>query len=40
MINNNDGPIVDPTVEEVVEHPQHVLDAMDVMGFSHPDYEG
>ena len=40
MINNNDGPIVDPTVEEIVEYPQSTLEAIERLNLPHPDYDG
>jgi len=40
MNNNNDGPIVDPTKKEEVEHPEHVLEALEVLGLAPVDYDG
>ena len=40
MNNNNDGPIVDTTTKEIVEHPDYVLEAIEALGLPHPDYEG
>ena len=40
MNNNNDDLIVNPTNEEIVEHPEYVLEAIERLSLPHPDYEG
>jgi len=40
MNNNNEGVIVDPTNEEIVEHPDYVLEVIERLNLPHPDYEG
>tara|TARA_R110000850_G_C9812442_1_gene451594 strand:- start:644 stop:769 length:126 start_codon:yes stop_codon:yes gene_type:complete len=41
MINNNENlEIVEPVTKEIAEHPQHVLDAIEKINLSHPDYDG
>ncbi len=32
--------IVNPTKEEVAEHPEYVLEALERQNLPHPDYEG
>jgi len=33
-------PIVSPTKEEVIEHPEYVLGAIERLNLPHPEYEG
>ncbi len=33
-------PIVNPTKEEAVEHPDYVLEAIERLNLPHPEYEG
>ena len=41
MINNNENlEIVEPTIKEVVQHPEYVLNAIERLNLPHPDYEG
>lgn len=40
MNNNNEGAILNPTRKEIVEHPAHVIDAIERLNLPHPDYEG
>ena len=41
MINNNENlEIVEPTIKEVVDHPEYALNAIDRMNLPHPEYEG
>ena len=41
MINSNENlEIVEPTIKEVAEHPEHVLNAIERMNLPHPECEG
>ena len=41
MINNNENlEIVEPTIKEVVQHPEYVLNTIDRMNLPHPEYDG